>query len=650
MSLPPYFEVNGTAIAYTAPCNGDSEEAGYTFGGETKLKNAEVSEQTVSVSGFDFAQDYVYKDGDGNYHGKQLVLRIPIKVKEGFWGGNDVPTNENDQSGIFKPEKDGGDRVKPFDGSPKADVPLLNFDIVAKDNNIYYGGTIPTVDQMWDNTQIIVNGEQKSLSSFTWEDDYAELDGSAAKVSESVSNIADRHYQVTGVVVKSKTTKNNGNDSTPAAFQKDDTADVNVFTPTIHFHDMRTYMTKTADVRNHAYDKVEWLHGTTKAAEVTMVGTVPNVTCEISDRVTLENNVENPGVRDYFGTVTKVTINGLELATRGNDGKRINDDVVKFFHEACDDIYTNVTWKDAPGEFMVHVFKPVVTFQDLTTYKGTEATQDSCNSAFKSPVSWTHPHHVSGKTLVLPEGVELPQVTFTYTPDAAKLYTEGGKSYFVKDVPVNVTVLLDGKDKYIPVGMTDEHAMNDYVNFQWVENQSSVGCSNSCAKPDDANFTVHVLPCELTVKKAVTSSLYGENDTFVFHVQADPAKAEENNTLAKQVNLTIVLGGKSQEGGKYGNHTLSTSQKITGLPVGYYIVTEDTGWSWRYNPVGDSSQTREIKGGETEPIVVTITNTQKSDNKWLSSEDFKVNTFNPIGNAYSVTYATVPPEEETGKE
>ena len=89
------------------------------------------------------------------------------------------------------------------------------------------------------------------------------------------------------------------------------------------------------------------------------------------------------------------------------------------------------------------------------------------------------------------------------------------------------------------------------------------------------------------------------------------------------------------------------SKVISGLPVGKYTVTEDENWSWRYECTG---------GGEVELSAssssgtASFTNTLTND-KWLSSEDVKVNTFNtrnPGATPQTLDDAGLPEERETG--
>ena len=96
---------------------------------------------------------------------------------------------------------------------------------------------------------------------------------------------------------------------------------------------------------------------------------------------------------------------------------------------------------------------------------------------------------------------------------------------------------------------------------------------------------------DLKITKHVTGKGANLNQTFVFTV-----KNEANETIS-----TIVL--KNGE-----------TKTIKGLPVGTYIVTEDTAWSWQYK-AENATQTVTPDGAEA---AVTFTNAYKGTN-WLTS-------------------------------
>lgn len=113
------------------------------------------------------------------------------------------------------------------------------------------------------------------------------------------------------------------------------------------------------------------------------------------------------------------------------------------------------------------------------------------------------------------------------------------------------------------------------------------------------SYVVHPKFCTLTVNKEV-AKLYGANDSFIFNVVG------EGNI---KYEAKVVINGAG-------------SVTLTGLPVGSYTVTEDTGWSWRYTC--DSNTKSTVLSSAKDNDSVTITN-KLDDNKYLGDETYVIN-------------------------
>lgn len=112
----------------------------------------------------------------------------------------------------------------------------------------------------------------------------------------------------------------------------------------------------------------------------------------------------------------------------------------------------------------------------------------------------------------------------------------------------------------------------------------------------------------LTIKKQGYNSI-DKNQTFIFTIKGIPG----TNTAG--INLTVTI---------HGNGEIT----IIDLPIGNYMVTEQTDWSWRYEPTnGKTSQT--ITLSPTEENIVTFENT-RAEGKWLDGNSYKVNVFDGI--------------------
>lgn len=130
-----------TAITVkTADCIGfENGEPRWGDDHETSL-NVTIQDKTVSVSGFDFSEHYVGMDKNSNgnevlHSGAQkLIIEIPIEPRDGFLGGNNVPTN-GAESGIYGSD---GTVVENYE-IPHANVPIADPVFTTTDKTIYQG-------------------------------------------------------------------------------------------------------------------------------------------------------------------------------------------------------------------------------------------------------------------------------------------------------------------------------------------------------------------------------------------------------------------------------------------------------------------------------------------------------------------------------
>lgn len=96
-----------------------------------------------------------------------------------------------------------------------------------------------------------------------------------------------------------------------------------------------------------------------------------------------------------------------------------------------------------------------------------------------------------------------------------------------------------------------------------------------------------------------------ENQTFLFHVKGSP---KDPNT--KDVDLTVTIHGNGKT-------------TVTDLPVGDYIITEESGWSWRYTPQSGGERTITVRAGG---LTVQYQN-DRTETQWLDGDNYRVNHF-----------------------
>lgn len=196
----------------TAECTGVDEEGNYTFAtpvtaADIVIETAKTSEipttDIINVTGFSYKDNSVMetKSSTGTtYEGKKLILTVPIETREGFWGGNNVPTNDS-STALYHPKEGVTDYSPTEEGisklmeimkfpMPEANVPMT-VDIGATDKTIYYGGAVTGADLFsgitagysedaegnWitPTTPVTVNADGTLTPQESWMDDYANL-------------------------------------------------------------------------------------------------------------------------------------------------------------------------------------------------------------------------------------------------------------------------------------------------------------------------------------------------------------------------------------------------------------------------------------------------------------------------------------------
>lgn len=137
-TVSPYFDLPANASGiklYTAAAKADG-----TFDTPADAPAAVVAivkDGTVSVTGFDFNDNFVSDKAksDGTY-GKKLIIEFTVTPKDGFLGGNQVPTN--DKAAVY--DKDGGEVEAA--ASPVVDVPVAQPALSVSDKVIYEDGSV----------------------------------------------------------------------------------------------------------------------------------------------------------------------------------------------------------------------------------------------------------------------------------------------------------------------------------------------------------------------------------------------------------------------------------------------------------------------------------------------------------------------------
>lgn len=199
----------------------------------TVINNAvtlDPTDNSVNVTGFDFNANYVTEKGRdendpkqaGDFHGRKLVIEFTVTAKDGFVGGNSVPTNGSD-SGVY--DKDGKE-VATFD-VPQVNVPIKS-ELTVNNKVIYEGGSADVSG--------LYNAADTSSDTSSWKYDFVnvsyEVKNGDTAVTGSVSPADCTDYTVKATFSPKYDGKNaNGNVNDDATVV--DTATVHVLKPTV---------------------------------------------------------------------------------------------------------------------------------------------------------------------------------------------------------------------------------------------------------------------------------------------------------------------------------------------------------------------------------------------------------------------------------
>lgn len=273
----------------TYECTGKSGDS-YTWrkNSDAMGANATVNETdgTVSVSGFNFAANYVGTVTNNNnvsYRGHKLVIKFNVKAKDGFLGGNDVYTNAS--AGVYE-NSSATEPVLTFN-RPQVNVQIKDVTITATDKNVYLLGDL-TAEQIKSGASVKCGNVSLNLTKDnygleSWQTEYVDItveikdkDGNTVTDLNDLSE--DTTYSVSAKV--SPKTTNPTSDQGTKAVEKTGNASaaINVFNPELTYKDSSVYYGDTAPTDYSSnLTSIKWKHGTTEDSSVTMTGENPTL-------------------------------------------------------------------------------------------------------------------------------------------------------------------------------------------------------------------------------------------------------------------------------------------------------------------------------------------------------------------------------------
>lgn len=299
-----------------------------------------------------------------------------VKPKDGFLGGNNVPTNGS-ESGVYTAA---GEAVKKFP-QPEVNVPIKMGAFEAQTRNIYYGNAAPTLPELSTATPLEA-----------WQTRYVTITRTS---NTDVSNTTDGEYAVT-VTVTPEAAKETSAGAPAIAQTTTVNSVVHVYKPEITFNDSRINYGETADYSSNG-GAVVWKHEGTAADAVSMTGEAPALTYAY-----------DPAAAAFKkDTYVKVTVSA--------NGETLPAGVVTFKHSDCDFPGCS-SFDPEQGQFIVHI-----NVFDLTIQKTAKAgTTIDPNQTFVFKVK----NNDNGKTMeivITGEGQQtiksLPMGSYTITED-----------------------------------------------------------------------------------------------------------------------------------------------------------------------------------------------------------------------------------------
>ena len=505
--VTPYFNMpaNSAVSAKSYDClsyNDDTGVATWSRTGTDVTNAVSISGTTIDVSNFDFNRNFVAEtgrvEGDatqaGNFHGRKLVITFDVTTKDGFLGGNGVPTNES--AGVFV-NKDASTPLTTATAKP-VDVAIKPVTVTAKDKNVYLMGSL-TKDDLMDGVIVMCGDVDITDPSKLqdWQTAFVTISDSA----NGMTNLTDNETYTVSATVSPET------DGTAETKTGSATAKVNVFKPEVTFEDSTIYQGATPNYANDNYVSVAWKHGNDTANAATM-GNAPELTYTYYPTAAAFTDCTPVAV-------SSVKLNGTTLENFKNHVKFLNGNSVT-----------------TDKQFTVHVLQPTITatVKDVQKYYGESYTLgDGANGEIN--VTWTDKRtdHSNIPAASGTKPYEARDLTLAYSTEAFN-----GQDGIVPNSDFAVTVKVMKGDTEMPDATIT----------------TSCTLNKDCKTPDnDGVYTVHVKTCTLTIVKSGCSDLdyHAANNTgnaeyqsFIFEVNGD----EDNNVQIAPIKVTVQGNGE----------------------------------------------------------------------------------------------------------
>lgn len=352
--LPNDFDASKVELK-TYPCNGVDSSGNPTF---SSTANADAmgavatidTNGKLNVTGFDYKENWCGQATDASgtktYCGNKLVIRFPVKVKDGFLGGNDVYTNT--EAKVYPSPEDaalGADAVGTFP-RPHVNVPIGTITVTTTDKNVYLT-QIPEENTLKSGITVKCGNvditDPSQLES--WQTEYVTITTDVTTPTDFDATTDD-----TGSVTVKVTPNATADTTKPGKVATEQTGTgtykINVFKPELTFTDGEVWYGDTAPTDyTDNLTKTVWKHGSDEADET--MGEAPKLT--ITYTPDADKIVDNK-------VATKSDIPVKATVSIGN--KDVTE-YTTFVHGTCN--VDGCTWNEAKGDengdpaFLLHV-------------------------------------------------------------------------------------------------------------------------------------------------------------------------------------------------------------------------------------------------------------------------------------------------------
>lgn len=291
--VTPYFDMPTDpkeVKVYTAESKGntnDWENPEVFRDGKVTL---DATNNTVSVSGFSYKNNWCGPGSNGTFHnGAKLIIQFNVTAKDGFLGGNDVPTNK-DTSGIYDKDGEDGKMIDSFK-VPTVNVPIKEVKVTAEDKNVYLLGDV-TTDQLKTNANVQCGSVELKLGEPNygledWQNAYVDIttelkDKDGTAITDGYTGLTEDTTYTVSAKVAPKTEGVSTDAKGPVATKQtgEDEGNLYVFKPELTFKDSEAYYGENVakDFTTNQAENTVWKHGDTTSTDVgvtMLVNTAP---------------------------------------------------------------------------------------------------------------------------------------------------------------------------------------------------------------------------------------------------------------------------------------------------------------------------------------------------------------------------------------